>query len=263
MITIIIFDSSYIFNLIRILLSIAFILQSLEYLLIRNTFSDIGIWKYKDIKNDFEIFPKFVQKTLDLLLNYKVFILIVFFRLLASCFYLFESSLLISILLLIINLLIALRWRGTFNGGSDYMAIIILTSLIIFSLSPNADFGKAAIYYLSFHLASSYFYAGLVKIRNREWRSGIALKEFMSLTIFKENIDLNKLFSNLSFNKMLSYFIILWELLFPLAFLDKNIAIVMLTIGILFHLFNAYIIGINRFFYIWLAAYPVVFYYIF
>ena len=48
----------------------------------------------------------------------------------------------------------------------------------------------------------------------------------------------------------------LFELLFPLALLDAGYLKAALVIAGLFHLVNGCVFGLNRFLWIWIAAYP-------
>lgn len=244
--------------LIKYLLAIAMTLQSIEFLLIRKTFNDFGIWQSFILKTDFEIFPKSIQIFIEKLLSYDKFIYLIWLRLLLGLLLINFSSSLIFGVLIVISLLISIRWRGTFNGGSDYMTLIVLISLFISSLSIHPKFQYAAIYYLCFQVASSYFLAGLVKVKNKDWRNGKALKAFLGNTIYKQNSISEVIVDSPLILRILSIITIIWELSFPLAFLSPNFAIIFLTIGFLFHLANAYLLGLNRFLFIWVATYPAV-----
>jgi hypothetical protein len=50
--------------------------------------------------------------------------------------------------------------------------------------------------------------------------------------------------------------VMLFEGLFPLTLLTQTTLIIALTIAASFHFANACLFGFNRFFWIWLAAYP-------
>jgi hypothetical protein len=54
----------------------------------------------------------------------------------------------------------------------------------------------------------------------------------------------------------MSWAVISFELLFPLALLTHLTLIIGLAIAAIFHFANACLFGLNRFFWIWLAAYP-------
>lgn len=246
--------------LIRYLLAFALTLQTIEFLLIRSTFSNTGIWQSQILKTDIEIFPNFIQTLLSNLLAYDKFIYIIWLRLLLSILLFCISSPIIYSLIIFIALLISLRWRGTFNGGSDYMTLIVLIAMFIASLSSNPKFQNASVYYLCFQVASSYFLAGLVKVKNKDWRTGKALKAFLQNTIYRDNKVTSYLIGSNKLLRLFGIITIAWELSFPLAFVNYNFAIVYLSVGFLFHLANAYLLGLNRFLFIWVATYPAVLY---
>jgi len=54
-----------------------------------------------------------------------------------------------------------------------------------------------------------------------------------------------------------SWAVILFELSFPLALMTQPTLIAALLIAALFHLSNACLLGLNRFFWVWISAYPV------
>lgn len=248
----------YTFDLIRYIFSIAIFIQSIEYVYIRNTFNDNGIWRIKDIKSDFAFLPNFINSIILFLLKYETFVNVIYLRIILSITLFLIPNILVIIILIFISLLIALRWRGTFNGGSDYMGLIILISLFIAYISNKPNFKLASVFYLCFQVSSSYFLAGFVKIKNKEWINGNSLKIFLSNTIYTNNKVIVTLLSNKKINIILSISMILWELTFPLALINSHFTIPMLSIGFVFHLFNAYVLGLNRFLIIWVATYPAV-----
>jgi hypothetical protein len=52
--------------------------------------------------------------------------------------------------------------------------------------------------------------------------------------------------------------VILFELAFPLTLLSQEALIAGLVIAAVFHLANAALFGLNRFFWTWLAVYPAI-----
>ena len=60
-----------------------------------------------------------------------------------------------------------IRWRGAFNGGSDFMTLVGLTGLLIAHLVGAAgqpEWGwKAGLGYVTLQTVSSYFVSGWVK----------------------------------------------------------------------------------------------------
>lgn len=56
-----------------------------------------------------------------------------------------------------------------------------------------------------------------------------------------------------------SWTIILFEVTFPAAILNAHLSLVYMASGLAFHAGNAYVFGLNRFFFAWLAAYPAIY----
>lgn len=140
--------------------------------------------------------------------------------------------------------ILALRWRGTFNGGSDAMTMILLLSLSVGLAHPA--WIPAALAYIAIQTLLSYFAAGLAKLRSPQWRRGQALGLFMKRPARREDL-------------FISWVVILFECLFPLVLFSPALSLVFMGIGVVFHLAIARLLGLNRFFFAWLAAYPAVY----
>ena len=54
----------------------------------------------------------------------------------------------------------------------------------------------------------------------------------------------------------LAWSVIGFECLFPLAWFDPRLCLLLMAAGAGFHLLNSYVFGLNRFLFAWLAAYP-------
>ena len=55
---------------------------------------------------------------------------------------------------------------------------------------------------------------------------------------------------------VMSWAVMMFELAFPIALMAQETLMVALVIAAVFHLGNAFLFGLNRFFWVWLAAYP-------
>lgn len=166
-------------------------------------------------------------------------------RLVASLVGLLWPSWPLAFALLLCQWVIALRWRGTVNGGSDFMTFHVLLAWTVGLASPSLL--PLALTYVAVQLVLSYFVAGVVKIRNPEWRSGRALGHVLEQYGWALPTKIWR---------PLAFVILAFELGFPLAFFFPwPFAVV----GLAFHLVNAYVLGLNRFFWAWLAAYPALF----
>jgi hypothetical protein len=158
--------------------------------------------------------------------------------------------------LLGVGLLILRRFAGPYNGGSDRMSLLILACLCLAHLLPDPRWREVALGYLAVQLVLSYVLSGAVKIVNPDWRSGRALRDVFLFSAYPVSEELRRLADWPRLLLLMSWCVMLFELLFPLALLTQPALIIGLTIAAAFHLANACLFGLNRFFWAWLAAYP-------
>lgn len=158
--------------------------------------------------------------------------------------------------LLLTSLAMLHRFQGPYNGGSDRMGTLVLSCLLLGQLAPSVYWREVAFGYLAIQLMLSYFISGWVKIINPDWRSGQALSDVFSFSAYPVSESLRRLANRPRLLFFLSWYVILLELLFPLSLLNSNSLIAMLFITASFHFANACLFGLNRFFWVWLSAYP-------
>jgi hypothetical protein len=163
--------------------------------------------------------------------------------------------------LLLIALLLIKRFQGPYNGGSDTMTLLVLLCLwlshIATLFSTSKFWQEIALGYLAIQLILSYFQAGWVKVINPDWRSGKALRDVFALTAYPVSESVRRWAKSPALMFYISWAVILFELIFPLTIFSSAALYVALFIAALFHLANACLFGLNRFFWIWPAAYPV------
>ncbi|MFL5813424.1 MAG: HTTM domain-containing protein [Bdellovibrionia bacterium] len=242
-------------------IGIAVFFQTLELISIRETAQDSGVWKWKLIRRDFESLPGWFRSLLDLLLSYPNFLGILALRLVCAAWITFDPHAIPVILLFVTTLLISLRWRGSFNGGSDFMNLIVLSALSVALLfRENSSLGTACLWYIAIQTCTSYFIAGTIKLRKENWRSGKALSGFLSSTIYSPDPLSLAISNHLKLSKLASWGVMVFECLFPLALLNMQTCVALMSLAIFFHLSNFYFFGLNRFLLSWAAAYPALFY---
>jgi hypothetical protein len=157
-------------------------------------------------------------------------------------------------------LLTARAWSGSFNGGSDTMTHLLLTLLLLAKIVPETV-APWVLAYLAAQTCLSYFVAGCVKLRQRGWRAGTELAALLSGPAYDVPARCRALAARPGLLRTLSRGLLAFELLFPLALFSRPLAVGFMAVGVVFHLANFAVLGLNRFFWIWLAAYPVLFYF--
>lgn len=148
------------------------------------------------------------------------------------------------------------RFQGPYNGGSDKMGILILFCLGLSHAAPTPFWQDMAFAYLAVQLTLSYFISGRVKLVNPEWRSGQALSDVFAFSAYPVAENLRELAHRTGMLRAMSWSVIGFEVLFPVTLLSAPSLYLALIIASLFHMANACLFGLNRFLWIWIAAYP-------
>ncbi|MSP37225.1 MAG: HTTM domain-containing protein [Deltaproteobacteria bacterium] len=159
-------------------------------------------------------------------------------------------------LLLFLGVAILQRFHGPYNGGSDRMSLLLLCALFMSHLAPTRWWQEIVIGYLAVQLLLSYTISGWIKLVNPDWRSGQALQDIFEFSVYPVSESIRALARAPVLLLGLSWTIMLFEILFPLALLDGTYLKTALVVAGLFHLVNGCVFGLNRFLWIWIAAYP-------
>lgn len=159
-------------------------------------------------------------------------------------------------LLFLLSLAILYRFQGPYNGGADRMGLLILCCLCLVHLAPTQRWQELAFGYLAIQLVLSYFISGWVKVVNPEWRDGRALNDVFQFSAYPVSESLRAWANSPRLLFYVSWTVMLFELVFPISLLSSTSLGFALAIAALFHFSNACFFGLNRFFWVWIAAYP-------
>ncbi|WP_333846135.1 hypothetical protein [Limnohabitans sp.] len=242
----------------ELLLALSLLIQTLEYLRMGKYTADDGFWSWHLQRADIPNAP--MRALLDVLFKPKVHQLHLVLRLLATLMLLVQgASLPLMVFLFAGNLLILVRWRGAFNGGSDFFTLVVLTGLLISQVMDalgHVQLGwQAGFWYIAIQAVTSYFMSGAVKLLRPEWRNGAALTIFLNGAIYGP-LSASHPLRNKWLAMMGSWGFIGWEILFPLSLLDPRLAAVFCAVAALFHFLVFWFFGLNRFFWAWLCSFP-------
>lgn len=242
-------------RLVILLVGFSTAIQSVEMIHLRTSY-----WPWSIIRQDYLFLPKPFVMVLDFTLSERRFYGLNIVRLIASLSLIFIPHFATALLLFLLNILICLRYRGTFNGGSDFMTLITLMAITVALLvsSPAVEF--VCLWYVAIQSCSSYFIGGFIKLKRQNWRNGTALLGFMGSTIYKESSIFEALRNRPVASRLVSWAAIAFETGFPLLVFFPPLTVVALILGLSFHLFNAYLFGLNRFTFAWVATYPALYY---
>jgi hypothetical protein len=243
------------------LLGLSLLLQSLEYLTIQRL-DRVGDWAIQ--RAEVPQRPRWIRAGLDQLFKPLPYQLMLWLRLaLALALMAGQLGLAGAGLLFVIALALLLRWRGAFNGGSDFMTLVGLTGLLmahaLAALGEPVLGWRACLWYVSLQAMSSYFVSGWVKLLRPEWRSGRALSVFLDTGIYGP-LSQQSVFHRPRVARACAWAFTVWEGCFPLALLDLRLAIVFCSSAAVFHGLVFWYFGLNRFFWAWLSTFPALLY---
>ena len=247
------------------LIGVAVFFQTIELLSLKKEFGPHGIWNWETIQKDFKVFPPPLNWIFQLYLSYLGFLGTLTLRLTSAIGILIWPQPIFFVALVFTSLLVCARWRGTFNGGSDAITQAILNALCVAALGatfwPNhPKIVRGALLYIALQSTLSYWIAGLVKIKVKEWRSGRALALFLHHPSYEVN-PLAQKFSHWPWACLSASWIVMgFECLFPWALFNRTACLILVGTAFCFHSINVYVFGLNRFLFAWVATYPSLFY---
>ncbi len=102
-----------------------------------------------------------------------------------------------------------------------------------------------------------YFVAGLAKLMDADWQNGMALIQTFMINDFSLPFYYNNVEGSSVILKMMNYFIIAYQVSFPILIWIKKTKKQFLAFGVLQHLFIALVMGLPSFGFIMIIAYSI------
>ena len=237
--------------------ALALLLQSVEWLQVRGVFADDGVWRYALLAPEQRRLPLGLSLLCRVSLPYPSFVALLGLRCVAAALALFLGESRVWPFLCLSQVLLCVRFRGASNGGSDSMSVVLASALSVPALLGHTPFAiQAALLYIGVQVTLSYVLAGLAKLRQPDWRNGRALRHFVLGSPYGMPRVVHRLLGRSGLAATLGWAVVGFECLFPLAWLDPRVCLGWLACGALFHAANVLALGLNRFFWVWLAGYP-------
>jgi hypothetical protein len=146
------------------------------------------------------------------------------------------------------------------SDGSDQMNTIIYIPLLIAYFFDDPFTSKLCLIFIAAQSIISYVIAGVAKLISTKWRSGVAIPQIMNTRSYGHPGIAEYLFkSSQPFKYVLSWFVMLFETFFFLVvFLPYPFFFIFLIGGLLFHIYNGIMMGLNNFFWSFTATYPAI-----
>ena len=180
-----------------------------------------------------------------------------------SPYFVGEGSAWIWSLLLLAGWFQSVRAGGMQNGGSDTMSLYTRLALVVGSTDVLGDAtGDFCLLFLAALVTCSYVVSGIAKAKQRGWWTGRYLAYYVSSSVYRDSgtlICVARQKPSIAWSAG-TLAVLCFEFGFPLLFCIDGWAYPILAGGILFHAINAYVLGLPRFFWAWVATYPAVLY---
>ncbi len=156
---------------------------------------------------------------------------------------------------------IVMYWRAPLGlDGSDQMSLITFVAVAIYKLFPgDVHVARASLWFIAIQGCLSYSVAGIAKVVSPVWRSGEAVRRILGTRTYGSSRSASFVSGREGVCVALSWLLMLFECTFPLAlaFGETGFA-VFAVLGILFHISNAVIMGLNTFVWAFVATYPAI-----
>lgn len=250
-------------RLVECLCAISLLIQTLEFLRLRTATTASGVWYWPVQRADLSHAPGWLRRIFEGLYRERVHHLHLLVRAGAAASLFAGGSLSSAALLFISTIIMLIRWRGAFNGGSDFMTLVVLTGILIAQLAASITSPvlawKAGLWYITIHTTTSYFISGAIKLFSPDWRNGRALSFFLDGGLYGP-LSPHSLFRRPAVAMACSWAFILWECGFPLTLAGPVWAITGCGIAALFHFLVFRFFGLNRFFWAWAVSFPAIVY---
>jgi hypothetical protein len=156
---------------------------------------------------------------------------------------------------------IVMYWRAPLGlDGSDQMSLIMFVAVAIYKLFPgDVHVAQASLWFIAIQGCLSYCVAGIAKVISPVWRSGEAVRRILGTRTYGSSWVARLVSGRGGLCVAVSWFLMVCECTFPLAlaFGETGFA-VFAVLGIIFHISNAVIMGLNTFVWAFVATYPAI-----
>lgn len=250
-------------HFIAFLVSVAVFINTCEFLFVRREFAHDGIFSWRILQTRYTRSDTMLSRSIDKCCSPPATLAILLLRGLCAVLVIVNSvgalqSILISFMLLAT---LFMNYRLGFAGdGSDQMTLVVLAGLTVSNLFPHdSPYKNIGIVFIAAQSLLSYFVAGVAKLVSPIWRSGTAIYLFSNHATYGSRFLEKKLRDNPGQQKLICWATIVFECSFPLCLIGpKWLTLAFLVAGLAFHAGTALVMGLNCFFWAFMATYPAI-----
>lgn len=145
--------------------------------------------------------------------------------------------------------------------GSDQMENMVLIGLIATTLLAKSQTPTLGLWFITAESTLAYFVSGVSKLFSQEWRSGSAAFQVFNTYTYGVGPVAALLRQSSAIGGLICWGTIIYECVFPVCLVSPaSITWTILGFGIFFHVANAFIMGLNKFFWAFVSTYPAILY---
>jgi hypothetical protein len=241
-------------------------ISTLEWINNRQQLKDDGLYSWQVLgSRNITVGSRPLARILNRLLAFRPFVAVLCLRLvfllsLPVALWFGHRSTIILAAIIIITFLLNLR-SPLGMDGSDQMTTQVFGALFLGQLAGTPLAIKASLWFIAGQTSLSYFTSGLAKVLSPFWRDGKVVFDIFNTRTYGYEPMARLLFHQPKMTRVLSWGAVTMETIFPLALVASFPGcLVFVAWGVAFHLMNAVVMGLNSFFWSFVATYPAVIY---
>jgi hypothetical protein len=146
------------------------------------------------------------------------------------------------------------------SSGAEQLTFIVLVAFALVMLAGGGEQARrVGDAFIAAQLVLAYFTSGVAKLIAPIWREGAVLNAILATEGYGAMEIAKSLSAHPAFDKFLCWFVIAWEIGFPVVLIVPTpVMIVILSIGVAFHLSCSVLMGLNRFLWAFCGCYPAI-----
>jgi hypothetical protein len=241
-------------------------ISTLEWICSWRQLKDDGLFSWRVIgARKLTVGPGLLAALLDRLLSFRPFVCILALRALFLLYLPYalwfeRAPTLVLLGIVISSLLLHLRSPWGMDG-SDQMLTQVFGALFLSYLAGSPLAYKAGLFFIAGQSCLSYLTAGVAKAVSKDWQGGKVVFGIFNTRTYGYEPMARILLNQEALNKALTWGAFTMECSFPLVlFAGFPGCLVFVAWGVSFHLMNAVVMGLNSFFWAFMATYPAVIY---
>jgi hypothetical protein len=241
-------------------------ISTLEWIHGRRQLKDDGIFSWQVIGNrNLTVGPGFVAGSFNRLLAFRPFVRILLLRFLALLLLplaLWAGRGTVAVLAFVFGSSLLMHLRSPWGmDGSDQMFTQIFGALLLSQVGGTPLACKAGLWYIAGQSCLSYLTAGMAKALSPHWHGTTVVFGIFNTRTYGYEPVARFLLNRPAISRALTWGAVVMECSFPLALIvGFPGCLIFVAWGVAFHTMNAVVMGLNSFFWSFVATYPAVIY---